>query len=70
MSAGTTTCLACSCRLVSCRGLCQRCYGRYGKLVRNGKTTWLQLEQAGRCLPAVPLGQGWRRGAFARRSTP
>jgi hypothetical protein len=57
MSAGTTNCLACSCRLVSCRGLCQRCYGRYGKLVRNGKTTWLQLEREGKARPPAPKKQ-------------
>jgi hypothetical protein len=71
MSAETANCLACPCRLVSCRGLCQRCYGRCRNLVRRGRKTWLELEQAGRCLPAGPPGQGWRGGMlFTRRPAP
>jgi hypothetical protein len=63
-------CLSCPCRLVSCRGLCQRCYGRLCRLVRQGKTTWAELEQAGRCLPAAPQGLGWRgKVAFTRSPT-
>ena len=46
------------------RGLCQRCYDRSRRQVRDGKTTWHALEQAGLALPpkAPPApGWGWRR---------
>lgn len=42
-------CLGCG----SCRGLCSRCYTVYRLLVAYKKTTWQQLEQEGKCLPAT-----------------
>lgn len=35
------------------RGLCFRCYRRAGDLVRGGWATWKELEEQGKCLPAL-----------------
>jgi hypothetical protein len=36
----------------SCRGVCGACYGVLARCVRQGKWSWKELEDAGRCLPA------------------
>jgi hypothetical protein len=48
-------------RLALCRGLCRLCYERLGRAVRQGKTTWVKLEEGGQALPAVPKGSAWSR---------
>jgi hypothetical protein len=45
-------CLSCQVRLALCRGLCRLCYERLGRAVRQGKTTWVRLEEGGQALPA------------------
>ena len=54
-------CLSCHERLALCRGLCRLCYERLGRAVREGKTTWVKLEEGGQALPAVPKGSAWSR---------
>ena len=55
-------CLSCRERLPRSRGLCPVCYGRCGRAVRAGETTWTRLEAEGLARPAAPAGQAWRRG--------
>ncbi len=33
------------------RGLCHSCYGHVCWLIQQGRTTWVEEEKAGRCLP-------------------
>jgi hypothetical protein len=52
-------CRNCQAKVGHRRGLCGECYGRLRILVRQGKTTWMQLEAAGRCRPTVKTS--WRK---------
>jgi hypothetical protein len=54
-------CLSCRERLPRSRGLCPPCYGRCGRAVRAGQTTWAQLETEGLILPWFSIGTtgGW-----------
>ena len=46
-------------RLRGCRGLCQSCYLKMAKSVRDGLFTWEKLERLGRCLAAKPRNGEW-----------
>ena len=50
--AAPALCLSCRQRVPIRRGLCLRCYGRLGRAVRSGATTWAALEASGTTLPA------------------
>lgn len=54
-----TACLAPGCnRPPKTRGLCQSCYQCASKLVKDGATTWEQLEQAHKCRAPYRGGRG------------
>ena len=55
----SVSCLTCKERVVKSRGNCIRCYGRHLQAIRDGKTTWAELEQKGLALPAKRRGQNW-----------
>ena len=44
-------------RLALQRGLCTPCYQTLYSRVRNGKTTWADLETQGLCAPPAPRGR-------------
>ena len=58
-------CLTPGCiRLAWNRGACKSCYSRHAWSVRQGKTTWAELEAVGLVRPAqssFDLGRKWRR---------
>lgn len=39
---------------VTARGLCMSCYTVARRQILRGKTTWLELEQAGKAVPPLP----------------
>lgn len=41
-----------------CRGLCTNCYASAWKAVRSKRSTWPQLEKAGKVLPASKFRGG------------
>ena len=41
-------------RFRKARGLCLTCYGHARTLVKEGKTTWAELEAQGKALPQGP----------------
>ena len=45
-------CLKCRYKKSNSRGLCQACYAKYQRKIRNGKTSWAKLEYQKKCLPA------------------
>ena len=50
----TDKCLNPNCnRAAHCRGLCNSCYQVAFSLVKRGKTTWENLESAGKSKPAI-----------------
>lgn len=50
---GPLSCLTPGCSGIRWRrGCCALCYGRHKTQVRRKKTTWAELEQAGKILPA------------------
>jgi hypothetical protein len=52
MFTDSTICMGCHLHLADRRGLCDWCYRRTRREVYEGKTTWAELEQHGRVLPA------------------
>jgi hypothetical protein len=48
-------------RLVYARGLCQRCYNHARAHIREGKTSWKEMERRGLAQPTTPPGDAWRR---------
>ena len=48
------TCLNCRNIFPAVRCLCRTCYAKFYKMVRGGKTTWAELEAAGKCRAADP----------------
>lgn len=46
----TPKCLRCGV-MARTRGVCVKCYDHYRNLVRDGETTWADLEAAGLVLP-------------------
>lgn len=55
----STKCMVPNCvRERKTRGLCSSCYQSALKLVKDGRTTWKGLEDAGKCLKASHAGRG------------
>lgn len=51
----TLTCVRPGCdRTHYARGLCYNCYMTALRLVKTGKTTWVELQDNGKCRPANP----------------
>ncbi len=58
MPTGPIACLSGCDRIAVNRGLCPACYNRLKAQVRASKTTWAELEAAGKALPARRRGSG------------
>jgi len=56
-------CLCCNERPQSIRGLCKSCYAVATLLVKGAKTTWVELEKAGKCF-APSQKKGLRQHYF------
>ena len=52
MSAWQMICMGCHLQIAHRRGLCDWCHRRTRRAVAEGKTTWAELQQQGRALPA------------------
>jgi hypothetical protein len=58
----SVACLTCKERIAYRRGNCNRCYVRYQQAIRDGKTTWAELEEKGLALRAKNPGVNWMFG--------
>src|SRR5262245_25861617 len=52
MSAWQMICMGCHLHIANRPGLCDWCHRRARRAVAQGKTTWAELQQQGRVLPA------------------
>jgi hypothetical protein len=67
---GSLSCLTCKERMAYRRGNCNRCYVRYQQAIRDGKTTWTELEEKGLALRAKKRGVNWMFNQPAPKSDP